>query len=75
MGLDELDECWNLLAEMFTEGRARCLGYGADEDFDVMSCDEIDSVFSGTEQADQIIEMSLQSPVIGTFQKLTGLFP
>lgn len=58
MGWDKLDDFWNLLAEMFTEGRARCLGYGADEDFDVMNCDDINSVISGIEQADKIMRMS-----------------
>lgn len=55
---DEGDDYWNLPSEMFAEGRARCLGYGADEDFGVMSCDDIDSLISGTEKADQIIRMS-----------------
>jgi hypothetical protein len=55
---DEGDEYWSTPAEMFAEGRARCLGYGADTDFDEMSCDDIDSLISGTEMADQIIRMS-----------------
>jgi hypothetical protein len=39
---------------MFAEGRARCLGYGADEDFGEMSCEDIDSLIAGTEQAEKI---------------------
>ena len=51
---DEGDDYWNVPAEMFAEGRARCLGYGADEDFGEMSCEDIDSLIAGTEQSEQI---------------------
>ena len=55
---DEGEDYWSTPAEMFAEGRARCLGYGADTDFAEMSCDDIDSLIAGTEMADQIIRMS-----------------
>jgi len=55
---DEGDDYWNMPAEMFAEGRARCLGYGADADFGEMSCDDIESLIAGTEIADQIFDMS-----------------
>ncbi len=55
---DEGDEYWSTPSEMFAEGRARCLGYGADTDFEEMACEDIDSLIAGTEMADQIIRMS-----------------
>lgn len=51
---DEGDDYWNVPAEMFAEGRARCLGYGADEDFGEMSCEDIDSLIASTEQAEKV---------------------
>lgn len=55
---DENDDYWNTPAEMFAEGRARCLGYGADEDFGEMSCEDINSLISETKMADQINSMA-----------------
>jgi hypothetical protein len=55
---DEDDDYWNTPSEMFAEGRARCLGYGADVDFGEMSCEDIDSLIAGTEMVDQIISLA-----------------
>ena len=55
---DEGIDYWNTPAEMFAEGRTRCLGYDADPDFGVMSCEQIDSLIASTPQADKINEMA-----------------
>jgi hypothetical protein len=55
---DEGSDYWNTPAEMFAEGRTRCLGYDADPDFGNMSCEDVDSLIAGTPQADKINEMA-----------------
>jgi len=49
---------FNKPAEMFAEARMRCLGYEHDPDYAVMSCDEVDSLIAGTQQAERINEMA-----------------
>jgi hypothetical protein len=55
---DEGSDYWNTPAEMFAEGRTRCLGYDADPDFANMSCEDVDSLIAGTAQAEKINEMA-----------------
>jgi hypothetical protein len=55
---DEGADYWNTPAEMFAEGRTRCLGYDADPDFANMSCEDVDSLIAGTPQVDKINEMA-----------------
>ena len=45
-------------SEMFAEARMRCLGYEHDPEYELMSCDDVDSLIAGTEQAEQINEMA-----------------
>ena len=55
---DEDSDYFKRPSEMFAEGRSRCLGYGSDSDFGVMSCEDIDSLIGGTAKAEEIISMA-----------------
>ena len=50
---DESDY-FNRPSEMFAEARMRCLGYEHDPDFGLMSCEDVERLIAGTEQADDI---------------------
>jgi len=52
---DEGSDFWNTSAEMFAEGRASCLRYGADSDFAIMSCEKIDELINNADQANLIV--------------------
>ena len=52
---------WSTPAEMFAESRAGCLGFEADPDFEVMSCDLIDEMISKTDFAEEIKSSVLRS--------------
>ena len=49
---------FNRPSEMFAEARMRCLGYEHDPEYGVMSCDDVNNLIAGTDQADEIIRMA-----------------
>jgi hypothetical protein len=55
---DEVTDYFNRPSEMFAEARMRCLGYDHDPDYGVMSCEDVDILIAGTEQADLINKMA-----------------
>ena len=57
----ETDDYWSTPAEMFAESRAGCLGFEADPDFEVMSCDLINQMIAKTDFAPEIDSMVIFS--------------
>ena len=51
-------EYLNRPSEMFAEARMRCLGYEHDPEYGVMSCEDVDALIAGTEEAAKIKEMA-----------------
>ena len=58
----DASDYFKMPSEMFAEARTRCLGYDADSDFGVMSCEDVELLISGTDQADKINEMANANP-------------
>ncbi len=58
----DASDYFNMPSEMFAEARTRCLGYDADSDFGVMSCEDVEILIAGTDQADKINEMANANP-------------
>jgi hypothetical protein len=57
-----VSDYFNRPSEMFAEARVRCLGYEADPDFGVMSCEDVELLIAGTDQADKINEIAKSKP-------------
>lgn len=55
---DDRSQYLNRPSEMFAEARMRCLGYEHDPDYGFMSCEDVEILIAGTEQANLINEMA-----------------
>lgn len=53
----DADSYWKIPAETFAEGRAGCLGYKVDPDFELMTCEMIAAMIARSEYADEINDL------------------
>jgi hypothetical protein len=59
---DNISDYFNRPSEMFAEARIRCLGFDFDSEYGVMSCEDVDALIAGTEQAEKILELVNSAP-------------